>query len=72
MSKLKIVNQRASSDKYGKCELCGKHVSEVHTLYYGNYSFWGHYECVGNLLHPDLTEEQVEILYYKKLSARFT
>jgi len=50
---MKIVNQHAGSDKYGLCQMCGKRVSEVHTLYYnnGNSSKWGHLECIQEFMN---------------------
>lgn len=53
---MKIINQHASSDKYGVCQLCGKRVTEVHTLYHNNYnsSKWGHLECIQEFINTIL------------------
>ena len=43
----RIKSLRASSAKYGPCEACGEHVSEVHMLCLPNgRSAFGHRGCV--------------------------
>lgn len=65
-SKFKIVRQKASSEKYGVCDICGKFVSDVHTFYFFNFnlSFWGHLECVGKFIDPKYSTEDLKELYY--------
>ena len=55
MFKYKLINQNASSAKYGKCEICHKDVDSVYsqTEYkkwkYGwfiNNNFFGHKDCL--------------------------
>jgi len=53
--KYKLINECASSDKYGKCEICGKYVDSIyHQIEYKKYkSGWlvnkelfGHKDCL--------------------------
>jgi len=38
MTKYKLINERASSNKYGKCEICGKYVDSIyHQIEYKKY-----------------------------------
>lgn len=66
MQSIKIVNQHANSEKYGKCELCGKHVSEMHTAYFDtNRSLWGHKECLSALI--DCHDGKISLEEYLKI-----
>ena len=55
MYKYKLINEHASSDKYGKCEVCGKFVDNIYNQsefkkykfgYFLNNELWGHKDCL--------------------------
>lgn len=63
----KLKSMRASSDKYGPCEICGKHVAEVYLLTkYTEYA-QGRFTC-GNTLfgHHDCLLVQAATLTQKR------
>jgi len=43
-----LINQHASSEKYGNCEVCGEHVSEVYSQKDPSTQIitFGHKECL--------------------------
>jgi len=62
MYKYKLINEHASSDKYGNCEICGKYTDSIyHQIefkrynhgYFINKELFGHKDC--------LTKERSEI-----------
>ena len=68
MYKYKLINEHASSDKYGNCEICGKYTDSIyHQIEYKKYNqgyfinkeLWGHKEC---LLKQRKLKEYIEEL----------
>jgi len=73
MNKYKISSLGGSSDKYGKCEVCGKHVSDVfiqqpyeqftgpdgEVCWETKESIFGHKECLLSM-RTDETKEPLE------------
>ena len=57
MYKYKLINEHASSDKYGMCEVCNKFVDSIYLQieykkfkygYFVNSELWGHKDCLIN------------------------
>ena len=55
MYKYNLINEHASSDKYGKCEVCGEYVDCIYRQielkkwefgYFMNNELWGHKDCL--------------------------
>ena len=58
MYRYKLINTQESSKKYGVCEVCGKHVSEVyHQVEQKQYTRgWTHYKCNNLFGHKECLE----------------
>jgi len=53
--KYKLINEHNSSNKYGKCEVCGKYADSIYHQtelkkykfgYFVNNELWGHKDCL--------------------------
>jgi hypothetical protein len=57
--KMNISSTKGSSEKYGNCEVCGKHCAEVFKVKVKNNLLFGHEECLKNqiTLREELNNE---------------